>query len=111
MLAHKLVRYGIGGRTVQELSDTMDVDEFLRWAAFSSLEPLGDERADWREAAAMAQQHNIHRGKASAKSAESFLLRFRARDKEMDLREMELALMSQYTALGGEFPADGGPTG
>lgn len=97
---------------MQELSDTMDVDEFMRWAAFSSLEPLGDERADWRAAAAMAQQHNIHRGKSAAKSAESFLLRFRARNREeMDLREMELALMAQYAALGGEFPADGGPQG
>lgn len=105
MLAHKLVRYGIGGRTVQELSDTMTVNEFLRWAAFSSLEPFGDERNDWHFARLMEQQFNMNRGKGKAsKPAKAFLLQFRQHSREMTLEEMEMALMMQYAAMGGRFP-------
>ena len=105
MLAHKLVRYGIGGRTVQELSDTMTVNEFLRWAAFSSLEPFGDDRNDWHFARLMEQQFNMNRGKGKAsKPAKAFLLKFQQHSREMTLEEMEMALMMQYAAMGGRFP-------
>lgn len=104
MLAHKLVRYGIGGRTVQELSDTMTVNEFLRWAAFSSLEPFGDDRNDWHFARLLEQQFNMNRGKGKAsKPPKAFLLQFRQHSREMTLEEMEMALMMQYAAMGGRF--------
>jgi len=105
MLAHRLVRYGIGGRTVQELSDVMTVDEFLRWAAFSSLEPFSDDRNDWHFARLMEQQYNINRGKGKAsKPAKAFLLQFRQTSREMSMQEMEMALMMQFTKMGGRFP-------
>jgi hypothetical protein len=105
MLAHKLVRYGIGGRTVQELSDEMTVDEFLRWAAFSSLEPFGDDRNDWHFARLLEQTYNMNRGKSKAsKPAKAFLLEFRQTGKEMSLQEMEMALMMRFAAMGGRFP-------
>lgn len=104
MLAHRLVRYGIGGRTVQELSDVMTVDEFLRWAAFSALEPFGDERTDWHFARLMEQQFNMNRGKGkSSKPAKVFLLQFRQHSREMTIEEMEMALMMQYVNMGGQF--------
>lgn len=107
MLAHTLVRYGIGGRTVEELNDGMTVDEFLRWAAFSSLEPFGDGRADWHFAQLMAQQFNLNRGKKGSKSAKSFLLHFQQQDREMSIEQMEMALMARFAALGGSFPVNG----
>ena len=89
---------------MQELSDTMTVNEFLRWAAFSSLEPFGDERNDWHFARLMEQNYNINRGKGKAsKPAKAFLLRFRHHSREMTLEEMEMALMMQYAAMGGKF--------
>lgn len=90
---------------MQELSDTMTVDEFLRWAAFSSLEPFGDDRDDWHFARLLEQNYNTHRGKGkSRKPTKAFLLQFRQHGREMSLREMEMALMMQYTAMGGRFP-------
>ena len=43
MFAHRLVANGIGGRTVAELNEVMDVDEFLRWVAYFEMFPQGNE--------------------------------------------------------------------
>lgn len=43
MFAHRLVANGIGGRTVAELNEVMDVDEFLRWVAYFEMFPMGNE--------------------------------------------------------------------
>jgi len=43
MFAHRLVANGIGGRTVEELNEVMDVDEFLRWVAYFEMFPQGNE--------------------------------------------------------------------
>ena len=90
---------------MQELSDVMTVSEFLRWAAFSSLEPFSDDRNDWHFARLMEQQYNINRGKGKAsKPAKAFLLQFRQTSREMSMQEMEMALMMQFTKMGGRFP-------
>lgn len=91
---------------MQELSDTMTVDEFLRWAAFSSLEPFGDTRNDWHFARLLEQNYNMHRGKGKAsKPPKAFLLEFRRHSREMSIEEMEMTLMMQYAAMGGQFPS------
>lgn len=46
MLAHRLVEAGIGGQTVEELSDTMSVSEFLRWQAYDELRTIGNSNLD-----------------------------------------------------------------
>jgi hypothetical protein len=38
------------GRTVEELDASMTTDEFYQWIAYSTLEPWGEDRADWRSA-------------------------------------------------------------
>jgi hypothetical protein len=43
MFAHRLVANGIGGKTVSELNEIMDVDEFLRWVAYFEMFPQGNE--------------------------------------------------------------------
>lgn len=43
MFAHRLVANGIGGKTVAELNEVMDVDEFLRWVAYFEMFPQGNE--------------------------------------------------------------------
>lgn len=92
---------------MKELNECMSVDEFHRWMAFSALEPFGDDRADWRTAAQMAQQYNINRKKGAAEAGpEKFLLRFNRQTGGgggPDLKRMELALMAQYAAWGGKF--------
>jgi len=99
-----LVRYGIGGRTVEELFEVMSADELFYWMAFSSLEPFGDERADWRNAMALAQQANMNRKKGkSAYKIDKFLLKFQSgRANGQSMSQMENALKAQYFAMGGK---------
>lgn len=103
LLAHKLVANGIGGKTVQELSDGMEVDEFLRWAAYTTIEPFGDDRADWRYAMLMALQANMNRGKKPPMPVHRFLLKFEATRKvKKSLRELEAVMYAQYLRMGGK---------
>ena len=107
MFAHKLVRYGIGGRTVEELIDVMTVEEFLRWMAFFSLEPFGDDRADWHNAMILAQNYNMNRGKGKrVLTPDKFLVQFRSHKQKQaqSMEQMERALRAQYTAMTGRAP-------
>lgn len=83
----------------------MTVDEFLRWMAFSSLEPFGDDRADWHNAMILAQQANMNRKKGKSPSRpHKFLLKFRREQPGQSMQQMEMALMAQYSAMGGRRP-------
>lgn len=81
----------------------MDDEEFLTWAAYMQIEPFGDDRADWRAAAMMAQEANMNRKKGAAPyPVGKFLLRFRAQERrEKTMDELKMALWSQYVAMGG----------
>lgn len=84
MLAYRLVYHGIGGRTVRELIEDsgMTRDEFMTWAAFFSVEPRGDERADWHTALLLSQTANMNRGKGSPRiPADRFLPKWAYRPK------------------------------
>ena len=99
------MRYGIGGRTVEELNERMTLDEFIGWMAFSALEPFGDDRADWHNAMTLAQQANINRKKGRrAYSPDKFLLKFRNERPGQNIQQMEMALKAQYYAMGGKRP-------
>lgn len=102
LLAHRLVAHGIGGRTVTELNDTMGDDEFMRWAAYLSLEPFPEQRADAHVAMVMAQQYNINRGKRPAKKATEFLPQwFKPSKPEMSIDQLGMVMRRQVLALGG----------
>lgn len=102
-LAYKLVRYGIGGRTVEELNERMTLDEFIGWMAFSALEPFGDDRADWHNAMILAQQANMNRKKGrAAYKVDRFLISFRDAKPVQTMHQMEIALEAQYHAMGGK---------
>ena len=102
MFAHKLVRYGIGGHTIEELNRTMAVGEFLDWMAYFSLEPFGDDRHDWHYARLLAQHANMNRKKGKAViSTEKFLLKFR-RGQGQTPDQMKSVLYAQYAAWGGK---------
>jgi hypothetical protein len=98
------VRYGIGGRTVEELFDVMSGNEFFYWMAFSALEPFGDDRANWHNAMILSQQANMNRGKGKpAYKPDKFLLRFQSNSRpEQNIQQMEMALKAQYFAMGGK---------
>lgn len=86
-----------------ELNETMTVEEFQRWMAFFAIEPLPEVRADWRVAMLLAQQANMNRKKgSSAIPVEKFLPRWEQRRPPQTMQQMELALMAQYSALGGK---------
>ena len=84
----------------------MTLDEFIGWMAFSSLEPFGDERADWHNAMILAQQANMNRKKGKqAYKPDMFLLKFKSGDQQgqgQSIQQMEMALRAQYFALGGK---------
>ena len=84
----------------------MSFDEFIRWLAFSSLEPFGDERADWHNAMLLAQQANMNRKKGKqAYKPQKFLLKFRREEPGQSMRQMEMAMMAQFSAMGGKLQA------
>lgn len=116
MLAYRLVAHGIGGRTVRELnegpdavSDGMDVEEFLTWAAYFSLEPPLETRSDAHVAMLMAQRFNMNRKKGTtAKKPAEFMPRWyreprRKRTAPQSAEQMRRAMMLQIIALGGDL--------
>lgn len=38
------------GRTVAELDASLSIDELYQWVVYSSIEPWGEDRQDWRVA-------------------------------------------------------------
>ena len=45
---HRLVANGIGGQTVQELTEKMSIDEFCQWRTYASFEPLPSDRIEYQ---------------------------------------------------------------
>jgi hypothetical protein len=83
----------------------MSVDEFLRWMAYITIEPLESERADWRAALIMSQQYNMNRKKGTAaKTPQQFLPQFKRPRQANTIEQMEAALWAQYIAMGGQIP-------
>lgn len=106
MFAHWLVAHGIGGRTVDELSTTMDPEEFLRWGVYRALEPFGDDRADWRNAMVLWQQANLHRSKgSSALPVSRFLLTFeKGLARRKSIEDLRAAMDAHLIHGGGKLP-------
>lgn len=112
MLAYRLVSYGIGGRTVRELNEGaaareegMDLDEFLTWAAYFSIEPPLETRADAHVALLMAQQYQLNRGKGKPpRKPIDFLPRWYTAEKDpMSIEQLESVMKRQFIALGGDL--------
>lgn len=111
LLAYRLVAHGIGGRTVRELRDGphandagMDYDEFLTWAAYTSMFPFPEDRADLHAGMLMAQQYNMHRGKNSpARKASDFIPRYYTPEPSAaDDRQARAAMEAWYLHMGGD---------
>ncbi len=55
---------------------SMTALQFSEWIAYYSLEPFGEERADWRQAFTSCILANAHRGKNSkASELDDFMLK------------------------------------
>lgn len=104
MLAYRLVSHGIGGRTVRELSDTMEVDEFLTWAAYWAIEPPVEWRMDALIAMEMAQRYNMNRGKGRpARRPADFMPRWYEMERPAKTAvELRRAMQAQFLRLGGD---------
>jgi hypothetical protein len=108
LLAYRLVAHGVGGNTVSELNATMDVDEFLTWAAYTSIEPFPEQRIDVQTALLMAQFYNANRGKwQPPKKATAFLPQWYKPERPPQTAEQMKAIMKrQIVAMGGKLEAD-----
>ena len=67
----KMVRAGIGGRSVAENLANISPRELMEWMAYDRISPFGPERQDWRTASIV---HAIIRG-AGGKGARSLKLK------------------------------------
>lgn len=112
MLAYRLVAHGIGGRTVRELNagpgahdEGMDVDELLTWAAYYSLEPPPETRADVHTAMLMAQQYNMNRkqGTAARRPVDFMVQWYKEPSRGQSPGSMKQIMMRHILALGGEL--------
>jgi hypothetical protein len=73
MFAHRLVASGIGGQTVDELNNTMTVDEFYDWLAYHTIEPLGTDNLNAARELQLLMQINSRKG-ASVPTVEKIKL-------------------------------------
>jgi hypothetical protein len=64
------------GRTVEELDASMTTDEFYQWIAYSTLEPWGEDRADWRSAHTNALLSSLLGSGKKAIKITDYLLKF-----------------------------------
>lgn len=104
MLAYRLVAHGIGGRTVEELDETMTVEEFLTWAAYIALEPFPESRMDIHAAENLAHRHNTHI-KRRRKPLDYFHRWYKPPRPDMTMEQMEHAFRAQLAAMGGDAKA------
>ena len=82
----------------------MDVDEFLTWAAYWSLEPPIETRLDAQTAMLQAQAYNMNRGKGKpAKPAKAFYPRWYEppAPPEKQMERNLAALRANYLAMRG----------
>jgi hypothetical protein len=92
------------GRTVEELDASMTTDEFYQWVAFSSLEPWGEERADWRSAHTNALLSSLlGSGKKQVKITD-YLLKFEQPKSKLKLDTKLSVDERNKLALLGLFP-------
>jgi len=82
----------------------MDVEEFLTWAAYFSIEPPLEKRADAHTAMIMAQQYNMQRskGKPVKKPADFMPQWFKPPKPAQTPAQMKRAMQLQFLALGGD---------
>lgn len=85
-------------------SDGMTYDEFLTWAAYVSIHPFPEERADVHVGMLMAQTYNMNRGKGKpTKKVSDFVPEWnRGSRPEMTVDQMAVAMRAQYLAMGGD---------
>lgn len=83
----------------------MDVEEFLTWAAYYTIEPPGEFRSDVHVAMLMAQQYNLNRGKTKpVKKPMDFLPQWYRMPKPEQSPEMMLrAAQAQFLSMGGDY--------
>lgn len=89
---------------MDELNAVMDTDEFLTWAAYSSLEPFLEDRADVHTGMVMALQYNMNRSKGKpAKKPGDFIPEWhKAARLEMTTEQLGAVMRAQYLAMGGD---------
>ena len=82
----------------------MDVDEFFTWAAYFSIEPPHEKRADAHVAMLMAQAYNMNRtkGKPARKPLDFMPQWFKAPKAAQTPEQMKRAMQLQFLAMGGD---------
>lgn len=79
----------------------MSYAEFVDWMAYYELDPFGEERADLRNAMAMALTANVNRDAKKQRkpfSATDFMPKFETQTEPTDWRVMKLKFQQAATA-------------
>lgn len=91
--------------TVAELQSRISSREISEWMALAAIEPLGEEREDYRAALIAATFANSMRGEREPYKIEDFLLSFEREDEQVDEEtwKAHLAMVEMLNiAMGGE---------
>jgi len=85
--------------SVGQAQSKIDAREFAEWQAYYTIEPFGEERADYRNAILCTLIANALRGKHGRRAKpKDFMLDFTAEQKPQTLADMR-SLMNLYTEL------------
>lgn len=91
--------------TVEELLSRISSHELTEWMAFASLEPFGEERADYRMAIMLAKLLEPHRDTKKHRkpfTPEEFLPKFeRAKQSKGQTWQQQLGLAQMWNTLFG----------
>ncbi len=90
------------GRTVEELLLTMSAKELTEWMAFSTIEPFGEERADFRAGSIVHAVVSPHLKKGKKLTLKDCMLNFEPKKKQT-ASEIEQLLKSFVKAKGGKI--------
>jgi hypothetical protein len=82
----------------------MDFDEFLTWAAFVSMHPFPEERADVHVGMLLAQTYNMNRGKGKPAKKPIFFIPewFKTPRPRQTATEMKHVMQMHILAMGGD---------
>lgn len=94
MFAHRLVAAGIGGRTVSELSESMSVEEFIRWMAFDDMFPLAKLNENFARLAHLIA--SVHTPKNASRPRLRDYLLGNPPQQNLTADELEQRLMAQF---------------
>lgn len=87
------------GMTVDQMLKTVRSDELAEWMAFYSLDPFGDQRADYRMGIVAAVQANSWRGQGQRALSPEDFLPFKPPQRQSNKRQSPSDMRAAFDAF------------